>query len=265
MENRYSQSWDNYVKQWVSDLENRTDFDAKLARDQGREKLTWPGDEWGREKDWLATIETLLIPAGMPSWNKVVEIGQGSGKYTIPILENKACQVKCFDVSQEFINVCKKRCLPFIQDERLELHCLETERPRMIQDVVGDAGWTRKLDAMVSIDAMVHVDLNNLAAYFLAASELLRYEGKLVMTLADVSSDAGFEKLLRDLTYTYTTAGQANCQFEWLHPTLLQDLLPRFGFKIELCKTEWRDIQLIASLVDLDKGEKLQKLAHATE
>ena len=63
----------------------------------------------------------------------------------------------------------------------------------------GQAGWRGQVDAVYSIEAMVHVDLQYLMAYLLTAAAALRPEGKLIMTLATMNSDHGFGKLLRDV------------------------------------------------------------------
>jgi SAM-dependent methyltransferase len=261
MSNQYSQAWDHYVGDWSGDLTKRTDLDARLASDGGRGKVKWPGDEWGNEEIWKGVIDRLLVPAGLSQWKRVIEIGQGSGKYTLPVLAQPDAQVKCFDMSQKFLDVCGARCADYVKERRLSLHCLVNDQPRMIQQICEQEGWTRNVDAFMSIDAMVHVDLNILASYFLAASEVLKPGGKLVMTLADVSSDAGFEKLMRELTYTFNTAGQFNCQFEWLHPALVKDLLPRFGFEVTRLANAWRDIELIATFVDPQSAAKAKALS----
>ncbi len=261
MGNRYSEAWDDYTKFWNPNLEDRQDVDAKRERARGRSRVEWPGDEWGSEKEWAETIEHLMEPAEFRQWRRVIEIGQGSGKYTIPVLANSQSEVKGFDVSGEFLKVCARRCADYIDAGRLTLHHILSDRPRIIQEVCEEAGWTRSVDALFSIDAMVHVDLNCLASYFLAASEVLREGGWLVMTLADVSSDAGFEKLISELNYTFTTAGQSNRQFEWLHPELIRNLVTRFGFSIVKCETRWRDLELVARLDDTALADGVRNLA----
>jgi hypothetical protein len=249
------------VAHWCGDLTKREDLDASISLEKGRTQVTWPGDEWGDEAAWRGQIERMLVPAGFTDWRRVVEIGQGSGKFTLPVLAQPATEIKCFDVSEKFQEVCRKRCAEYIGQKRLTMHLLTNSTQRLIQQVCDEAGWTRKVDAVMSFDAMVHVDLNILASYFIAASEVLRVGGKLVMTLADVSSDAGFEKLMRELSYTFSSCGSPNCQFEWLHPALVRDLLPRFGFEVTALGNPWRDMELIATFVDLDAAARAKSLS----
>jgi SAM-dependent methyltransferase len=262
LKNRYQEAWDHYVDRWSADLSRRQDPDAELAREGGRSVLRWPGDEWGDQGIWREFIDRLLVPAGLPEWKRVVELGQGSGKYSLAVLAESQARLECFDVSPNFIRVCRERCAKYVREKRLALHLLKPKKSKLIQKVIKKIKWTREVDAFISIDAMVHVDLNVLASYFLAASEVLREGGKLVMTLADVSTDAGFDKLMSELEYTYTTPDHKNCQFEWLHPALIEDLLPRFGFKIEMCSSGWRDLELIASLEDLDRADDARQRAN---
>ena len=68
----------------------------------------------------------------------------------------------------------------------------------MLADLTA-SGWRREIDAVYSIAAMVHVDLQYLIAYLVTAAAVLRPEGKPILFLATAATDAGFQKLAKDV------------------------------------------------------------------
>src|SRR5262245_16742520 len=103
----YGRYWDFYVEKW-EDLHKTPD-------------LHWAGDEWGTPEGWENLYARLLVPAGANHWRQAVEIGPGSGKYTLKVLRNTACHVRGYDVSPKFLGVCRERCPEVINDRRLTL------------------------------------------------------------------------------------------------------------------------------------------------
>ena len=242
----YGQYWDYYV-------ENHNDYHNR------ERKHEWPGDEWGSPDGWVGLYQNLFIPAGVQQWQRAVEIGPGSGKYTLKVLAGGEAVVRAYDVSERFLHICHQRCHGQIEQGRLSLQLLDTERSDYMLSDLSAFGWGRKVDAFYSIDAMVHVDLQYLIVYLITAGLMLKPQGKLILTLADATSELGFEKLVRDITWTFKDQGRPSGKFEWLSPELVLSLMHHLGFEVGYLKNRPRDLHLIATLVDPAAAEKLRK------
>jgi SAM-dependent methyltransferase len=232
----YSRAWDHYVE---------TGWERAKGEKQD---LRWPGDEWGDPKAWAAIFRDFF--AGVEDWKKAVEIGQGSGKYTGKVLRNSKAEVRAYDVSAKFLNVAAERLAEHVESGRLSLRQIDTAHPSFLLRDLDD--WKGEVDAVYSIAAMVHVDLQYLMAYLITASAVLKPGGKLILSLANVSSDAGFRELLEGIRGTWE--GQASPtgsgKFEWLNASLVADLLPRLGFEIDQLEENetWSSLYVVASL-----------------
>lgn len=218
---RYAGHWDHYVDRHEGD--------------------DWPGDEWGRPGWWEEVFDLLFRPH-VTDWKRAVEIGQGSGKYTLKVLAASEATVRAYDVSSQFLEVCADRCRSEIDGGRLRLHLLNEKPNEMLCDL---ADWRGEIDAFYSIDAMVHVDLQDLIAYLLTAALTLRQGGRLILTLADGTTPQGFKKLLRDIRTFYRESG---AKFEWLGPDLIRATLLRLGFEADLMREAGHDLFVVATL-----------------
>ena len=78
-------------------------------------------------------------------------------------------RISAFDVSQKFLDQLGARCATAMNAGRLELTLLDDD-PMQIVKTLGDYAGT--VDAMVSFDAMVHVDLHTLVMYWICAARL---------------------------------------------------------------------------------------------
>lgn len=246
----YSAHWDHYVE-----------VDWDVARGD-REDLRWPGDEWGDPALWERFYQTLFAgPGAVETWERAVEIGQGSGKYTLKVLANPGVQVRAYDVSSRFLEVCRRRCEQEIAEGRLSLHHLDATLPDHLLSDLTACGWRRKVDAVYSIDAMVHVDLQYMIAYLITAAAVLREGGKLVLTLASPTTDGGFQLLLEGIHHFWNAQGSSrgSGKMEWVSAAIMESLLRRLGFQIDLLDQpdEWPILQLVASLEDPQAGEAL--------
>ena len=240
----YGQSWDHYV--------------AEVYDKMKREDSVFPGDEWGTPGWWDICYKRLLEKAGATDWKKTVEIGPGSGKYTALLLERSPCSILAFDVSAEFMKIMEARLAEHVTSKRLQTALMSCNRADEMLSGIEAAGWRGQIDSFVSIDAMVHVDLQYLAAYFVTAAICLRPGGKLVMTLADATTAKGQAKLFQDIKLYYPKQGTNSLKFEFLSPDLVRATLEALGFRIELLEHDApppqpsRDIFLIAEKVEND-------------
>jgi SAM-dependent methyltransferase len=239
----YGRQWDAYVEQW------------------DRDGLRWPGDEWGDSGLWERVFQRLFVAGEVDKWEKAVEIGPGSGKYTLKVLEHSPATIRAYDVSAKYLEVCRDRCAEHVESGRLSLKELAGVRPdEMLSDL---EPWRRKVDGFYSIDAMVHVDLQYLIAYLVTAAVVLKPKGKLIMTVANAASERGFDALLDCIWRHYPS--QVNPlrpgKYEWLSPDLVKSILPRLGFELDHLEiNEHEDvILLLATLARPELGDELER------
>jgi len=241
----YEDYWDRYVDSgWPTVKEVK-------------EELEWPGDEWGDPDGWKRFFDAVFRPH-VDSWERAVEVGPGSGKYTSQVLEHVP-EVRAYDVSAKFLEVCRTRCAEAVASGRLDLRHLDSADPGfMLRDL---QSWRRTVDGFYSIDAMVHVDLQYVTAYLITAAAVLKPGGKLVMTFGTAVTDGGFAKLLEDVKRYWQSQGAASGRFEWVSGSLMEDLLPRFGFDVDVVieTTTGTVLPVIASLVEPARGDELTR------
>jgi osmotically-inducible protein OsmY len=245
----YSKYWDQFISNWADR--------PKMRENEYR----WPGDEWGSPEQWEFIFQKMFIPAGVEQWRRAIEIGPGSGKYTLKVLSASQAVVRAYDVSASYLDVCRSRCQEVVDEGRLSLHLLDTKRPNQILAEAAEVGWERGVDAVYSIAAMVHVDLQYLVTYLLNASLALKPEGKLLLTLADATSPGGFTQLLKDIRWAYPAQGNpsGSPKFEWLSPDLIRYVLMRLGFIVNWIDNFERDIFLVATLAKVRPSETLRR------
>lgn len=240
----YGSSWDRYVTQTFP--HSRT------------EQSVHPGDEWGNPGLWNICYDRLLDRAGATEWARAVEIGPGSGKYTTLLLQRTRCNVLALDVSREFLRVLEERAGAYVAEGRLQAALLTGARPDEVLSLVEERGWRGSVDAIFSIDSMVHVDLQYLVAYFMTAALVLRPGGRLILTLADPTSARGRQKLFEDVKVYYRLQGSPSLKFEWLCEDLVRSVLTSLGFVVDVVEHDTtnggeRDLFVIAHKGDVDE------------
>ena len=238
------QDWDKYV----------TDVAAKHA---DRDDVRFPGDEWGAEAQWHELFESLFSPAGVGEWKQALEIGQGAGKYTKMVFDAAPdCRIAAFDVSSEYLKVCGERLSHEVGAGRLLLEHLADKQPDEMVLALERLGMAGELDGFFSMDAMVHVDLQYLIAYFITAAVTLREGGHLIMTVADASTRTGFDFLLARTSTFYPRKHDPLGKFEWASRDIVRSIVERLGFEVVRCDSPpndtGRDVHLIARLVNRD-------------
>jgi SAM-dependent methyltransferase len=252
--NPYRIQWDSYVQAW--DRENMPHASTP--------KLSWPGDEWAEEETWSKIFQTMFLDFGAADWKNCVEIGAGSGKYTDKLLRQSEAQIVAFDISPAYLEVLGKRLAADVQTGRLHPVLLNgNEASEMLKDLK-KRGLIRKIDALYSIDAMVHVDLQYLMAYFLTAAVCLNKGGRLILTLPNAVSAAGFASLVQDTKTYYPMQGEPSAKFEWLCPEIVQRVLEQLGFSVQFLTPFSgieldRDLFVIATLVDIKRAQRFRK------
>lgn len=221
--------WDTYVEGWKGD--------------------GLPGDEWGNPRSWDATFRRFFV--GAQSWKQAVEIGPGSGKFTEKVLGNRDVRVRGYDVSTKFLEVCRRR----LPSDRLDLRQLDTSTPAFLLDDLAD--WKRQVDAIYSIGVFVHIDLQYLMPYLIAAAAVLKPGGKLIATFGNATTDVGFQRMLEDIRPFWSNPGG---KYEWLGGCVLESVLPRLGFEIEsLTEPNGINMTVVATLARPETGDDLAR------
>ena len=241
----YGRFWDEWVDRW------------EVIR--GERDLAWPGDNWGSPEGWDELFQAIFEPAGVSDWQRAVELGPGSGKYTLKVLEASRAQVRAYDVGERFLEVCSTRCNDAVESGRLVLEPLDTAQADWLLADLTQQGWRRRVDGFYSIDSMVHVDLQYLIAYLLTAALVLRPEGSLVLTVADATTDQGFERLLGDVAHYFPgQSAAAGSKMEWMSPDLVRFILERLGF-VPLVLAHRYHLLVAARLTEPSRAEHLER------
>lgn len=243
---KFASAWDRYVDE---------------ARRSGQ---AWPGDDWGDAVLWNAWFQRLLGDFGAARWQRAVEIGQGTGKYTSRALAAGPVQVLACDVSERFLGLCRERLAEHVASGRLRTAQLDERDPDGIADAVRAAGWSGTVDAVFSIDTLVHLTFTQVTAVMLAATQALRDGGVLAFTFACGTSEPGRKKLLADLDRVLRAGGDpvTGC-FHWVSPELVRETAKALGFEVAICDVDplhGRDGHFVGRLVDRAKANAAQAL-----
>ncbi len=261
MRETYGELWDHYVASAF----------PRLRNESGGE-LTYPGEEWGSDTSWNAIFDHLFVPGGVKDWSHAIEIGGGGGKYTERVLDaNDRVKIWGFDVSRNFLDATAQRLSRHVDAKRLILNEIDSVHPDAMLQLFDKEGLVRKIDAMFSIDAMVHVDLQYLVTYWINAALVLRPGGRMLMTLADPTSQVGFQKLIRDIKKFYSFQGRICPKFEYLDKQIVSHVVQNLGFDIEYLE-QWsyregapaRDLYLVARLERLEQAENFRAAITST-
>lgn len=226
--------------------------------------VRWPGDEWGDDALWQRWFADLFVPSGVAAWERAIEIGPGSGKYTEMVLAAGNAAVAALDVSPQFQAVCARRLAARVAAGRLHLRLIDERDPDAIANAAAALGWTGRTDAVFSIDVLVHLTTTQLAALLLAATRVLRPGGVFIGTFADATSEPGRVKLLRDIDRVVRAGGDptTGC-FHWTSPEIVRGLAVPCGYTVELCRTDpfhGRDGQFVLRFTDATAAAELDRL-----
>ena len=232
----YSQDWDEYV-------DNFARYSELEPASKGRKDLRYPGDEWGTQEMWSALADKFLKPF-LPQVDGIaVEIGQGSGKYTLEVID-KVKQIICFDVSKKYVQIAQKRLSTYVTEGKVGFEILGMLNCNEIIQALKKRNLLGKVDLFFSIDSMVHVELHTLIAYFINAAKSLKPGGHMVMGLASCTNDGGFNKLLNETPFCYGGLRPSH-QFYFLSKNIVYFIMEKLGFEIILYE-EMRDIHFAA-------------------
>lgn len=231
MSNYYANEWDKYVE------------DHPLK----------PGDEWGSPAMWESIFGRYFY--GVGTWKRAIEIGAGAGKYTKKVLDTAhSCEIAAVDVSKRFLDVLMENVSKpvYMKDGRLRVHPFLLEFDKIasyspLAEVCGKKDWPlATVDAVYSIDAMVHVEWPLVVSYIDSAYQVLRQGGVIILSLANACSEGGFAKLKNEIPLLYRANLNPDGKFHYTSPEMVIKALER-GFNIETLDAAGRDLFVVAS------------------
>ena len=242
----FATAWDRYVD---------------VAKQAGQ---AWPGDDWGDATLWDAWCRRLLLDHGAATWRRAVEICQGTGKYTSRLLAASSCTVLACDVSERFLSLCRDRLAEHVASGRLRTRLIDERDPDGVAAAVGNEHWTGAVDAVFSIDTLVHLTFTQLTAIMLAATSALKDRGLLAFTFACGTSEPGRKKLLADLDRVLKEGSNptTGC-FHWVSPELVRTTAEALGFQVLVCDVDpmhGRDGHFVGRFVDGARAMNAQAL-----
>ena len=217
--------------------------------------------------DSRAAHDRLLANADVDGWSHAIEIGGGDARYTAEALAaNPALRILGFDVSPPLMEAAAARLAPAVAAGRLSYHAIDPAAPDSILRVVEAAGLGRRIDAVFSIDALIHVGLQYQIAYWLSAALVLKPGGWLIISVADATSPAGFTRLVTDLPAAHAERFLPGTRLEYLSPSLVRTLLEQCGFDVPYIWNwnpadggdEGRDLYVMARLARPEQADALR-------
>lgn len=217
----FASAWDRYV-------------DAAKRGGQ-----VWPGDDWGEASLWDAWFRRLLLDAGAANWARAVEVGQGTGKYTMRALVAGTREVLACDVSARFLALCGERLDEYVRAGRLHLRQIGERDPDGLRAAVRAHGWDGTVDAVFSIDTLVHLTFTQVVAVMLNAALCLSEGGVLAFTFACGTSMAGMTKLVGDLDRVIREGSDPSTGcFHFVSPEMVRGVAVAMGFDVVICDVD---------------------------
>lgn len=209
-----------------------------------------PGNEWGSPEHWDQVFKQYF--QGVETWKRAIEIGAGAGKYTKKVLDaNDLVHVAALDVSQKFLDVLKAA----MPQGRVSCHLLDYVKESKtgcspMETICKAHEWEPgTVDAVYSIDAMVHVEWQLVVGYIASAAKVLRQGGKVIMSLANSTSKQGFAHLMNTIPDMYRADTSPDGQFHYTSPDAVLFAFHELGFGIDLMVDDTRDIWVVATKV----------------
>ncbi|WP_135504732.1 class I SAM-dependent methyltransferase [Roseovarius aestuariivivens] len=260
----YSRTWDAYVTKSFPRIkagpphqaENLQPWQVLNTTDA---EYTWPGDEWGDARAVAQILDTCVAPYLGAAPQAICEIASGGGRFTQALLDRYPdTRLHCFDISQAFLDQMQRRFADEIALGRVRTHRL-TDRPALMFKTLEKAGLRRTLDAVVSFDAMVHVELHSVLIYVATAAATLKPGGLLAMNVADGANPRAFEKLLCNAPGAFRLGGQAGPHFQFMSREIVDTMLSRMGFVYDLHDCNGRDLFFSARLDDPEAAPRAFK------
>jgi hypothetical protein len=155
--------------------------------------------------------------------------------------------IRAVDVSAAYLDVLRERLAGPVAVGRVVPDLVDADHGGLLRRL-RTVDWVDRVDCVCAFDSLVHVDLQYMMGYLLTAAEVLRIGGVLAIMVADATSAAGFEKLVRDVRRVWPFQGRICQKFEWVGPDILANILSRLGFEERLHRSHGATLHVVASL-----------------
>lgn len=136
------------------------------------------GESWTPSAKWKKTVIEVAIEPFVRSGDRVLEIGPGAGRWTSELLKRDPERLVCVDLAERCLELCRQR---FPGEERLELHKNDGSNLDFLD--------SRSFDVVWSFDCFVHIEKDDLEAYFTQFRRLLKPAGRGVVHYASLDRD----------------------------------------------------------------------------
>ena len=228
----------------------------------------WVGDEWGDEGLWSAWFRRLFEPHGVATWRRAIEVGPGAGKYTERVLAASGATVLALDVSARFQELCRRRLAHHVASGRLRLALVGEHDHDALANAARAEGWQGSVDAVYSIDTLVHLTVHQVTALLLSATAVLAPGGWCVGTFACCTSAPGLDKLVSDINRVLRSGGDptTGC-FHWSSPDAMRAIAAHLGYEVVLCDVDpahGRDGHLVLRFRDAARAAAARARAAGT-
>jgi SAM-dependent methyltransferase len=206
--------WDRYVTRWTPETIDLSDIGIDDSRRQAyvREKISLPGDEWGRPEDVAEVVRACVEPYLTPT-SEVLELGVGAGRVA-RLVAGRARRFVAADISPKMLKRARAELAAFPNVEFVLL-----DGPRLPRELDG------RIDFAYTFDVLVHVDLHTMRDLFFELARVLKPGGKVFVHTANLLTEAGWSRF----------AGQERYQpagFYFVSPEIVDTLLGRAGLTI---------------------------------
>lgn len=202
---RYAEEWDRYAKEWEEKQAARA---AKVL-----------GEEWS-DRDLDRNLFVNYCRPYLSTHSRVLEIGQGGGKFT-RLIAPEVAHVVCFDVAREML-----------ERSRRDLQGLTN-----VSYVLGDGRGlapltTGSIDFAFSYDVFVHLDQEDIFLYLQDLRRVLRPGGRAVVSFANLLDPLGFSQFQAE-AQRHRTGARAAGRINFLSPDVVRTLATSAELDVE--------------------------------
>lgn len=207
--------WDEYAKSWCK----KEAWLTEMAENVGQpiDRLVHVGDEWSDPTSLEQALAHFLFPYVLNSM-EVAEIGSGGGRVASKVF-TKVKSITCFDVSLEMLKNAKAT-LDKVGCQSAKYVHLKGSGPQEIP-----RRYDQLFHFIYAFDVFVHLDLHTIWHYFLAMHRMLKPNGHIFVSTANLLSPRGWDRFAKQSRFT--VGG-----FYFVSPDIVRQLATKAGFDI---------------------------------
>ena len=188
-----------------------------MAQEAKRDQVDLLGEEWSDQTS-LDQVFELFMQEHLQ--NHTMEIGVGGGRVAKKVREVMSCgKLTLVDISKEMLKVAESNIGGPTQDLEIEFvhNPLSPDLPQQLKDT--------QFDFIYCFDVLVHCDLHTVYKTLANLHPLLKDGSKLFISLADVTSDLGFQRFKNQKQFKVSG-------FCFMSPDMALKIVDEAGYKI---------------------------------